>query len=81
MLPGFITSCYTCCFLQKQKRRTEEDQAIQAISGGDPHGTVVKSGAHHGYTPQQHMGMQQQQQSGWQYPFYGGWPYYGGSGR
>jgi len=70
MLPGFVTSCYTCCFLQKAKRRNEEDVAIASIQ--DPHGTVSKGQAQH-----QQMAMHQ---GGWQYPFYG-WPYYGQQGR
>lgn len=69
MIPGFVTSCYTCCFLKKQHRRKEEDDAIAQVS--DPHGQIVKPGAHH----QQQMAAHQ---GGWQYPFYG-WPssYYG----
>jgi len=72
MIPGFVTSCYTCCFLKKQHRRNEEDAAIAQVT--DPHGQIVKPGAaaHH---QQQQMSMHQ---GGWQYPFYG-WPssYYG----
>lgn len=68
MLPGCITSCYTCAFLRKQKRRAKEE----ADQAGTSVGTMGKGG----YDPQAYAGY------GAGYPpYFGAWPGAGYGGR
>uniref|UniRef100_A0A915KX62 Uncharacterized protein n=1 Tax=Romanomermis culicivorax TaxID=13658 RepID=A0A915KX62_ROMCU len=81
MLPGCITSCYTCIFLRKQKKRAQEDAAL--ASAVDPHGTLKAGlpGMPSIGSAAAHPGAQvaaggQSAAAGYGYPLYGGWPYY-----